>query len=201
QGNAQFGEGGLAHDVINSISEFGIVPNSVYTGLINEEEKHNHTKMADSIKTILDVYIKSPSDYDSNWKEDVEDILDKHLGKDITTFNYGGIEYTPQSFLEMTTINPKGYITITSFSHVPFYSNFILNIPDNFSNGSFYNVPLDEMIEIINHALENGFSIELDCDVSEKTFSSRYGVAVIPEDSSKNNDALTNKLKSKFHLN
>jgi len=86
----------------------------------------------------------------------------------------------------MTKIIPEDYVTITSFTHQPYYSNFILNIPDNFSNGDFYNVPLDEMINIINHALKNGFSIELDCDVSEKTFSSKHGIAVIPEDTSQN---------------
>lgn len=197
QGKAQFGEGGLAHDVINSVSEFGIVPNSVYTGLMENETTHNHLKMVDSIKTILDTYIKNPDDYTSNWQEDVDVVLNNHLGKDVATFNYEGIQYTPESFLKMTTLNPEDYITITSFNHAPYYSRFILNIPDNFSNGSFYNVPLDDMIMIMNHALENGFSIELDCDVSEKTFSSKNGIAVIPEDSSKNTEAMSTIQKEK----
>jgi len=197
QGHAQFSEGGLAHDVINSISDFGIVPNSAYTGLNGDEETHNHSEMENSIKLVLDTYIKSPDKYETNWSQDVEQILDTQLGKNITFFNYEGIQYSPESFLEMTTINPEDYITVTSFTQAPFYSKFILNIPDNFSNGSFYNVPLDDMISIMNHALENGFSIELDCDVSEKTFSSKYGVAIIPEDSNKNKKALTSIQKEK----
>jgi len=190
QGHAQFSEGGLAHDVINSVSDFGVVPNSAYTGLDDAQNTHNHAKMVDSLKVVLNAYIKSPDKNETNWSIEVQQILDSHLGNNITSFNHEGIQYTPQSFLEMTTLNPEDYITITSFTQAPYYSEFILNIPDNFSNGSFYNVPLDNLMTIIDHALENGYSIELDCDVSEKTFSSKYGIAVIPEDESNNIEAL-----------
>ena len=90
----------------------------------------------------------------------------------------------------MTQLVPEDYVSITSFTQAPFYSKFILNIPDNWSNGSFYNVPLNEMISTIDNALQNGFTVELDCDVSERTFSSKDGVAVIPEDSENNIKAL-----------
>ena len=153
--------------------------------------------MVDTLKQVLDAYMKSPKTYASDWNQDVETILDGHLGKNITNFNYEGIQYTPLSFLDMTKINPDDYVTITSFTHKPFYSDFILNIPDNFANGNFYNVPLDDMIGIMNHALESGYTIELDCDVSEKTFSSKYGVAVVPEDNSKAKEALTGIQKEK----
>lgn len=184
QGKAQFSQGGLAHDVINSISEFGLVPNSVYSGLVTEKETHDHSKLIDSMKVVLNQYVKNPKGYNSNWKTDIDGILDNYLGTNITHFEYEGQNYTPLSFLEYTKINPKDYITITSFTHVPYHSNFILNIPDNFSNGLFFNVPLDDLVNITNHALENGYSIELDCDVSEKTFSSKHGIAVIPSDES-----------------
>ena len=124
--------------------------------------------------------------YTSNWKTDVEQTLDFYLGDDVKTFSYEDKTYTPESFLEMTTLNPNDYVTITSFTHQPYYSNFVLNIPDNFSNGDFYNVTLDELVAISNHALNNGFSIELDCDVSEKTFSSKHGLAIVPADDSAN---------------
>ena len=81
-------------------------------------------------------------------------------------------------------------ITITSFTQAPFYSEFILNIPDNWSYGSMYNVPIDEMIATLDNALKNGFTVELDCDVSERTFSSKDGVAVIPMDADNNVKAL-----------
>lgn len=189
-GKAQFSEGGLAHDVINSVSDFGLVPNQVYTGLNRGEQGHNHSQMIDSLKKTLNTFIKSPKDYSSNWRHDVESILDTYLGKDIISFEYNGSQYTPKSFLEMTTLNPKDYISLTSFTHKPYYSNLILNIPDNFSNGVFYNVTLDDLVEIANNALEKGFTIELDCDVSEKTFSSKHGLAIIPNDKNKAKEAL-----------
>ncbi|WP_204345325.1 C1 family peptidase [Psychroserpens algicola] len=195
QGKAQFSQGGLAHDVINSISEYGVVPNVVYSGLSDDETRHNHSKLADSLKIILNTYLDNTKAYSSNWKTDVEETLDYYLGKDITTFTYEDKQYSPQSFLEMTTINPRDYVTITSFTHEPYYSSFVLNIPDNFSNGDFYNVTLEDLVSIANHALKNGFSIELDCDVSEKTFSSKHGLAIIPEED--NNNALINVSKEK----
>ncbi|OUS00832.1 aminopeptidase [Flavobacteriales bacterium 33_180_T64] len=190
QGKIQFSQGGLGHDVINSISEYGVVPNEVYSGLIGNQEKHNHSKMADSLKTILKHYLNDSKTYTSDWKKDVEHILDFYLGDDLKNFTYDGKQYTPQSFLEMTTLKPEDYITITSFTHEPYYSNFILNIPDNFSNGDFYNVTLDDLVSIANHALKNGYSIELDCDVSEKTFSAKHGLAMIPADNT--SEALIN---------
>ncbi|MCD2259086.1 C1 family peptidase [Psychroserpens luteolus] len=180
QGKTQFSQGGLAHDVINSIAEHGIVPNDAYSGLIEGKKGHNHSKMVDSLKTILKTYLADTKTYPTNWRKDIENTLDHYLGDDITSFTYDGKTYTPQSFLEMTTINPDDYVTITSFTHQPYYSNFILNIPDNFSNGDFYNVTLDELVTAANHALQNGFSIELDCDVSEKTFSAKHGLAIVP---------------------
>jgi bleomycin hydrolase len=84
----------------------------------------------------------------------------------------------------MTEINPDEYLTITSYTHQPFYRSFILNIPDNFSNGSLYNVPLDVFEQTIIHALEHGYTIAIDTDVSEYSFSAKQGIAVIPKDSS-----------------
>ena len=183
QGNAQFGEGGLAHDVMNSIAEYGIVPHYAFSGLDENNTRHNHAEMVAVLKGLLDVYISNPGrNLSSKWKEITEDVLDSYLGENVQSFNYEGIQYTPQTFLKMTKIDPNNYPSITSFSHQPFYSNFILNIPDNFSNGHFHNVPLHDMLSIVNNALENGFTIELDCDVSETTFSAKHGVAIIPED-------------------
>ena len=191
QGKAQFSQGGLAHDVINSITVNGIVPQVVYTGLDDNASSHNHSEMVSVLKGVLDVYVDNPGkSLSPKWKSSINSILDNYLGKNIETFTYEGVPYTPMSFLEMTKLNPKDYVSITSFTHQPFYSQFILNIPDNFSNGSFYNVKLDEMLSVINHALKNGFTVELDCDVSEKTFSAKHGVAVIPENDGKAAEAI-----------
>ena len=191
QGKAQFSEGGLAHDVINSVSHFGLVPQSAYSGLEKDNNSHNHAEMIAVLKGVLDVYIDNPArTLSPKWRDVTELILDSYLGASISSFNFEGVQYTPQSFLKMTKIKPEDYVTITSFIHKPYYSNFILNIPDNFSNGSFYNVKLDEMFATINHALNNGFTVELDCDVSEKTFSAKHGVAVIPENDATQAEAI-----------
>ena len=182
QGNARFSQGGLSHDVINSIRKYGIVPQSVYTGLEEGQEKHNHIEMVSVLEGMLNIYVENPAKtLSSNWKKAVESVLDVYLGKRIEEFTYEGKNYTPESFLEMTRIQPEDYVSVTSFMHKPFYSDFILNIPDNFSNGSYYNLPLDEFVAVIDHALENGYTLALDCDVSEPTFSQKDGVAVIPE--------------------
>ena len=188
QGKAQLSEGGLAHDVMNSISENGLMPNTFYTGLKANEEGHNHSKLVDTLKTVLNAYLKDSS---LDWKTSVNHILDDKLGKSVSSFTYENKTYTPQTFMDYVKINPDNYVTLTSFKHQPYYKSFILNIPDNFSNGTFYNVSLKELTETVNQALKNGYTVELDCDVSEKTFSSKYGLAVIPEDNIDKKIALT----------
>lgn len=191
QGKAQFSEGGLAHDVLNSIRDYGLVPAEVYSGLLGGKTKHNHSEMASILSSMLDTYIKNPGrTLDPKWKEAFNSILDVYLGENITEFYYHNKKYTPQQFAEAYSIQPEDYINITSFSHEPFYGEFILNIPDNFSNGSYFNLPIEELVHTIDHALKEGFTIGIDCDVSEKTFSSKNGIAVVPEKESNNLEAL-----------
>lgn len=191
QGTAQFGEGGLAHDVMNSIRLNGLVPETAYSGLLKDAANHNHSKIVPEIKAILDGYIKN--DHKStakSWKIATDSILDAQLGKTPENFIYNGAVYTPISFLEMTKLNTSNYITLTSFLQQPFYTSFILNIPDNFSNGSFYNVPLDQLVDDVDNALKKGYTLALDCDVSENTFSQKFGIAVIPKNSENKEKAM-----------
>lgn len=181
QGKAQFGEGGLNHDVINSAKEFGLVPDVAYTGIVGNAEKHDHSKMVAEIEKVVKWYSNPERKLEPKWKEEVAVILDKYMGSNVTEFTYETKNYTPKSFLEMTKLNLDDYVTITSFTNEPNYSKFILDVPDNFSNGSFYNMPLDEFVANVDNALEKGYTLALDADVSEKTFSGRNGIAVIPE--------------------
>lgn len=197
-GKAQFSEGGLAHDVLNSVENYGLVPETAFTGLNNTEDKHNHTEMITVLKAMLNAYIDNPArKLSPRWKTSVEAILDIYLGKNNNSFLYEGKNYTPKTFQEMLKINPSDYYTITSFTHQPFYKNFILNIPDNFSNGSMYNVPLDEFEQTMVAAIEKGYTIELDIDVSERTFSSKNGIAIVPENEEKELEALLGIRKEK----
>lgn len=192
QGTAQFSEGGLAHDVPNAIREFGIVPRSAFSGLLNGQEKYNHEELFKLLKTTLDNYIKSDNKKGSEqWLSSIDTILDTNMGKNPISFSFENNQYTPKTFAAFTKFNPDNYVSITSFTQQPFYSKFILNIPDNFSNGSFYNVPINDMINVINTALANGFTVALDVDVSEPTFSSKTGVAVLPLNAKDNEKSLT----------
>lgn len=181
QGKAQFSEGGLAHDVINSVAQYGLVPLDAYTGLAPTENRHSHAELVAVVNAMLDAYIDNPGrKLSKKWKTAVSGVLDTYLGANLANFQYNEQSYTPLSFAAAMKIEAANYVTLTSFAHAPFYQSFILNIPDNFSNGSFYNLPLDEFVQNIDHALDHGFTVTLDCDVSEATFSSKHGVAVIP---------------------
>jgi bleomycin hydrolase len=118
----------------------------------------------------------------TSWHNGYQGILDAYLGKVPETFTINGKKYTPQSYAkEVVGLNPDDYVEITSFTHHPFYSKFILEIPDNWLWESMYNVPLDDMMTIITEALKNGYTIGWAADVSEKGFSFKNGVAVVPE--------------------
>mgnify|MGYP001093812627 CR=1 FL=1 len=192
QGKTQFSEGGLAHDVLNSVKLYGVAPESAYSGLQNDSTKHNHSKIIPELKVVLDDYIKNDKDSAyKNWKVAVDSILDIHLGKLPETFVYNGINYDAKSFLKMTALDVSNYITLTSFLHQPFNTEFVLNIPDNFSNGTFYNLPLNDLVSVTDEALKKGYTLSLDCDVSEKTFSQKNGIAVIPKSIDFNEKAMT----------
>ena len=185
QGKAQFGEGALAHDVINNAQDFGVVPQSVYSGKLNADDKYNHAEMTAVLEAMLKTYVENPGKKLSpQWKEAINAVLDVYLGKNPTEFTYEGKKYTPKSFMETTKLNPNDYVTISSFTNEPFNKPFLLNIPDNFSNGTFYNLPLEEYVQNIDNAIDNGYTVALDCDVSEQTFSGKNGIAVIAENDS-----------------
>ncbi|MEO5778079.1 MAG: C1 family peptidase [Flavobacterium sp.] len=193
QGKTQFGEGGLAHDVINSARKYGVVPENNFIGKTDADLVYNHEKMVAELEAIVKKAVaQTPKKY-PNWKADYASVLDTYLGKyddnkiispnisiDGKTANEGK-SLTPKQFLASTKLNLDDYVTITSFTNEPFYSKLILNIPDNFANGSMYNMPLDEFIQNIDNALDKGYTLALDTDNSEVTFGRESGVAVVPE--------------------
>lgn len=212
QGKSQFGEGGLSHDVINSARKYGIVPESSFIGKTNPDLKFNHDKMLAELEAVVKKAVaETPKNY-PNWKVDYAAILDTYMGK----FNEEGKivlptqsiddknsvaekSLTPKQFLAATKLNLDDYITITSFTNEPYYSKFILNIPDNFANGSLYNLPLDEFIQNIDNALDKGYTLALDTDVSERTFSGEQGIAVIPENES-DSKAILSEIKPEKNI-
>jgi len=181
QGKANFSQGSLAHDLIRIAEKDGIMTEDAYSGLLENETRYDHSEMEKGLKGFLDGIRKSKK-LSTKWKDAFRAILDSYMGPAPEQFEFEGKTYTAESFAEFTKLNTEDYISITSFTHHPFYEQFILEIPDNYSNGSFYNVPLDEMMSIIDFALLAGYSISWDGDVSEKGFSARHGIAVLPVD-------------------
>ena len=179
-GSSTFAGGGEYGDLLNGWREVGLVPDIAYPGLNYGETKHNHTEMDASLKGFMDAVIKSPK-LTTAWFGGINGILDAYLGKIPDSFNYEGKTYTPVSFMKELGINPDDYVLITSFSHHPFYKPFVLEIPDNWAAGSFYNLPLDELIQVIDNSVMNGYSVGWASDMSDKGFSMKQGVALIPE--------------------
>ena len=178
QGHTQFGQGGLGHDLINAIAKYGAMPENVYSGLLDSTLEHNHVKMEKELKEYLDNVIKS-TPVAANWMEKFEEILDEELGGPPAKFKYKGKEYTPLTFAsEVLKFNADDYVCITSFTHHPYYAPFVLEVPDNFSNGMYYNIPLEEMLQITKDALNSGYSIVWDADVSNDGFQQIMGSAV-----------------------
>ena len=179
-GSSTFAGGGEYGDLLNGCREVGLVPDIAYPGLNYGETKHNHIEMDASLKGFMDAVIKSPK-LTTAWFGGVNGILDAYLGKIPDSFNYEGKTYTPVSFMKELGINPDDYVLITSFSHHPFYKPFVLEIPDNWAAGFFHNLPIDEFIQVIDNSVMNGYSVGWASDMSDKGFSMKQGVALIPE--------------------
>jgi len=179
QGKANFGEGALAHDYINAVSRYGVVPESVFSGKSDDQKQHDHAEMTSLLQSLLEgvVKIKKPT---QRWKAAYSDILDSYLGTASDEFEYAGKSYTAKSFAKSIDFDPSDYVNITSYTHHPFYEKFVLEIPDNFSNGSYLNLPIDDVVAIIDNAVENGYSVAWDGDVSERSFGAAQGIAVLP---------------------
>lgn len=178
-GQTNFGPGGQAHDVLKIFDTYGAVPDNIYPGLEPGDSLHDNFELDAVLKSILDTIVKQRK-ISSYYKEIVDAVLDIYLGKVPQTFEYKGKTYTPKSFAESLGINTKDYIEITSFTHHPFYTKFELEIPDNWTEGKYYNVPLDDLIKIMDNALANGFSVAWDGDVGSDNFYRKEGYAVVP---------------------
>ena len=182
-GSLNFGAGGAFHDVTNVIKKYGIVPEEAYNGLNYGEEKHVHGELDRTLLDQVKVVVDNPNKkLTTAWHDALNSTLDTYLGKLPEKFKYQGKEYNPQSFAqEVAGLNMNDYVEITSYTHHPFYSKFIIEVPDNWSWDEVYNVPMNELEEIIDNSINTGFTVAWAADVSEKGFAtSQKGVAVIP---------------------
>ncbi|SFE87885.1 bleomycin hydrolase [Chitinophaga sp. CF118] len=181
QGFARFDEGGLGHDVIHAAATYGIMPESVYSGLKGGQTQHDHGALVAAMKSYLDSVLKVNRPIPDNWQAHLTAILDQYLGAPPATFIYNGRTYTPLTFAkEVVKFNPDDFVNLTSFSDHPFYKSFIVEVPDNFSNGAYLNIPLNEMISIVKTALAKGYTVLWDADVSNKGWMTGKGYALFP---------------------
>jgi len=182
-GKTNFGEGGQAHDVMNVVKDYGMVPDEIYDGFKINEDKHNHGEMSSILSGMLDGVLKRRGKkITPRWSEAFESILDIYLGVPPEKFIYEDQDITPIEFRDRLGFQPDDYVEISSYSYEPFYKQFILEVPDNWTNSYYYNLPINEIIELMDFALSNGYSVAWDGDVSEEEFDRTKGYAVVPVD-------------------
>jgi bleomycin hydrolase len=181
-GHLNFAQGGALPDVLYVIKKYGAVPQEVYEGLNYGTEQNNHSELEGMLKAQLDQVIKNPNrKLTPAWKKAFNATLDAYLGDYPEEFTWKGKKYTPRSFAdEVVGINPDDYVQITSFTHNPFYEEMMIQVPDNWTWGMSYNVPLNEMVEVVDNSLDEGYTVSWATDVSEKGFSLKNAVAIIP---------------------
>lgn len=182
-GKINFSQGGSALDPMYVWRIYGIVPESAYTGLQYGEEKHSHYEMADVLTSYVNAVNRNASKRISTaWRKGFNGVLDAYLGEYPSTFTYEGKTYTPRSFAESLPINPDDYVALTSFTHHPYYTQFALELADNWLWEKYYNLPLDEFKAVVDNAIDNGYSLVWAADVSEGGFKWAKGYAVMPKE-------------------
>lgn len=180
RGKGNIGQGSLSHTAKNAFKQVGIVPEEVYTGINYNSDRHNHSELVKFVKAIADVAVEAKQRSPEYYKL-IDNLFDTYLGKLPEKFTYQGKEYTPKSFAASLGLNMDDYIELTSFTHHPYYTQCEIEVPDNWEHELMYNLPLDELIQTIDYALNNGNTVCWDGDVSEKGFSFVNGVAINPE--------------------
>ena len=181
-GDSSFSPGGSFYDVMYCIKNYGIVPQEVMPGIMYGDTLPVHNELDAVASGYINAIAKGKlSKLTPVWKNGLAAIYDTYLGKCPENFTYKGKEYTPQSFTESLGLNMDDYIELTSFTHKPYYEMFSPEVPDNWENQPMYNLPLDELIETIDYALNKGYTVCWDGDVSEQGFSFKNGVAINPQ--------------------
>ena len=188
-GDASFSQGGSFEDAIYCMEHYGLIPEGIMPYPI--------TAYGDSLYSFgsffppMEAYLKAIATTDAKkinpaWKKDVKHMIANYMGECPTEFEYKGVKYTPQSFVkDYLTLDPNDYVSLTSYTHHPFYTTFALEIQDNWRWANSYNLPLDELVRVMDESVKNGWTFAWGADVSEEGFSRRAGknkcVATVPD--------------------
>ncbi len=178
-GDMQFAQGGSAYDVYYVLKNYGICPEDAmpFPGSLYGDSLNNFNEFFSLLEPYVEgIATNKASKISGQWKVGFQGILDAYLGKCPENFTYEGKNYTPKSFASSLGLNMDDYVTITSYTHHPFYSQFVVEVQDNWRNPASYNLPMDEMMQIIDNAVMNGYTVAWGGDVSEPGFT-RDGLA------------------------
>ena len=188
-GDASFSQGGSFYDAIFCMDRYGLIPEGLmpYPNTLYGDSLFNFTAFFPPMEAYIHAISKSDAKkINPIWKKNVQSMLDGYFGECPTEFTYKGVKYTPKSFVkDYLKLDPNDYVSLTSYTHHPFYSSFILEIQDNWRWASSYNLPLDEFMRVMDEAVKNGWTFAWGADVSEEGFSRRTGknrcVATVPD--------------------
>lgn len=181
-GSSSFAPGGSFEDFVACYKQYGMVPQEAMPGIMYGDSMHVHNEL----DAVADGYVNAIakgkfSKLTPVWKKGLSSIYDTYLGECPKEFTYKGKTYTPRTFADQVLgLNMDDYVSLTSFSHHPFYKPFIIEVEDNWRNAPGYNLPLDEFMEVMDSAVRNGYTFAWGADVSEAGFS-RNGIAVCPD--------------------
>jgi bleomycin hydrolase len=179
-GNNNFSQGGQAHDVMDVLRVYGMVTDEVFPGK-KVDGRHQHRNLSRELRDKVNEMNSSRNGFSVEEIKTLNSVLENHLGelpKKVKTENG---QFTPVEFRDKFQIDPDDFVELTSYTHHPFYKPFVLEVPDNWSHALYYNLPIDELVQVMVHALENDFTVCWDGDTSEKTFSHKNGIADLPE--------------------
>ena len=180
----KFAEGGSAYDVIYCMEHYGLVPKEAMPGIRYGWTEADTLPVFSELSAVAKGYLSGLTKQKKLtpvWREGLQAIYDTYLGPCPEEFVYEGKKYTPQSFVKSLGLNASDYVSITSYTHHPFYERFALEVPDNWRMDQMYNVPMEEMMRIIDNAIANGYTLAWGADVSEIGFT-RKGIGVMPDD-------------------
>ena len=184
-GKLGFSAGSEADDVLHVIRDYGIVPNSLMSGMNYGTELPVQGELDAVLKAYVDAIVRNPNKtLTTAWKRGFQAILNEYYGKCPEKFTLDGKEYTPESYRDAMKINPDDYVTLTSFTHHPFYTKFAIEVADNWRWDEAYNIPIDEFISVLDAAINNGYTVAWGADVSHPGFT-RNGLCVLLDNSIK----------------
>ena len=184
-GHLNFAAGSSFGDVLHVIEDYGIVPQEAMHGMNYGTEMPEQSELDAALKGYVEAIAKNPNKkLTTAWLNGFDGIVEAYLGEYPETFKVGNRKFTPEEYRDHLGIDVKDYVNLSSFSHHPFYSQFIIEVPDNWRWDTAYNLPIDEMMEVMYNAIDKGFTIAWGSDVSEKGFT-RDGLAVMPVEETK----------------